>query len=377
MMWVVFAALTALAMAMVLHPLLSSRRSGTLAAPSETEFYREQLAEIERDAARGMLSQADAESARVEAARRLLHAAPDAAQTSASRPLKARLAAAAILLLVPLTAVGLYLRLGQPDLPDQPLAARVNDDTNVEAIVAKVERHLRDKPDDGRGHEVLAPVYMRLGRFDQAEKAFSETIRILGPTPARLIGLAEARATIAQGVITDKAREALEQAVKLDPRNPQAQFMLAVAAAQGHHLEKARALYEKIPAESPPDAPWRAVVQERLAAQAGEAAPAAPSPGAAAGTGPMPSGAAAEAVAALPPDEQKKQIRGMVEGLAARMAQNGQDVQGWLRLIRAWKMLGEADKARAALVEARKALAADAPALTQVEGLAKELGLGG
>lgn len=380
MMWVVFAALTALAMAMVLYPLLSTRRSGTWAAPSETEFYRQQLAEIERDAARGMLSQADAESARVEAARRLLHAAPDAAQTADSAPFRARLAAAAILLLVPLTAAGLYLKLGQPDLPDQPLAARANDDTNVEAIVAKVEKHLRDKPDDGRGHEVLAPVYMRLGRFEQAEKAFSEAVRLLGPTPQRLIGLAEARATIAQGVITDKAREALEQAVKLDPKNAQAQFMLAVAAEQDQQPEKARALYDKILAEAPAGAPWAAVVKERLAGLGGEtsaAAPATPQAGPSAGAMAMPSGPAAEAVAALPPDEQKKQIRGMVEGLAARMAQNGQDVQGWLRLIRAWKMLGETDKARAALTDARKALGADAPALSQVEGLAKELGLGG
>lgn len=369
MMWVVFAALTALAMALVLYPLLSPRRGGAPTGPGEAAFYRDQLAEIDRDAARGLLSQADAESARVEAARRLLRAEPEAGPAAPAAPRAARLAAAAVFLLVPLAAGGLYLRLGQPSMPDQPLAARVNDDTNVEAIVAKVEKHLREKPEDGRGYEVLAPVYMRLGRFEQAEKAYAEAVRLLGPTPARLIGLAEARATVAQGVITDKAREALEEAVKLDPKHPQAQFMLAVAAEQDQQPEKAKALYEKILAEAPPNAPWVAVVRERLAALGGEAPPPAASG--------APTGPAAEALAALPPAERQAQIRGMVDGLAQRLAQNGQDVQGWLRLIRSRVMLGEKDKAEAALGDARKALAADAAALGQIDGLAKELGLGG
>lgn len=370
MMWVVFAVLTALAMAIMLYPLVSPRRRESLSAPSETGFYREQLAEIERDVARGLLSQADAESARVEAARRLLRAAPDAADapTRSFTPRTARLAAAAIFLIVPLTAIGLYLKLGQPTLPDQPLAARANDDASVEAIVAKVERHLRDKPDDGRGYEVLGPVYLRMGRFEEAERAFSEAARLLGTNPARLIGMAEARTAKAQGVITASAREALEQAVKLDPKNPQAQFMLAVAAEQDQQPDKARALFEKMLAEAPPGAPWVSAVRERLTAIGG--APPAPAAGA-------PTGPAAEALAALPPAERQAQIRGMVEGLAARLAQNGQDVQGWLRLIRSWTMLGEKDKALAALAEARKALGADAGAVGQIETLAKDLGLQG
>lgn len=373
MMWVLFAALTAVALAMTLYPLVAPRRGEARPGPSETEFYRDQLAEIERDAARGLLSQEDAESARIEAARRLLRAAPaEAPPETARSPNVARLAAAAALVIIPLTAIGLYLRLGQPTLPDQPLAARVNDETNIEAVVAKVERHLREKPDDGRGYEVLAPVYLRLGRFEQAERAFSEAARLLGPSPARFIGMAEARAAKAQGVITDAAREALEQAVKLDPRSPQAQFMLAVAAEQDQQPDKARALYEKIISEAPPGAPWAAAVRERLAAVGGPAIDAPSSPPLSAPKGPD-----AEALAALPPAERQAQIRGMVEGLAARLAQNGQDVQGWLRLIRSWSMLGEKEKALAALADARKALGADAEAVGRIDALAKDLGLKG
>lgn len=411
MIWILFAILTALAMVAVLHPLLGRGKSDALAAPSEAAFYRDQLAEIDRDAARGLLSEADAESARVEAARRLLRAAPasDAAKAegaakadNANKPAAgksasaspgkappassrggARLAAAAVILvLVPLFTIGLYLRLGQPERADEPLAARRANANDIESLVAKVEQRLVEHPEDARGHEVLGPVYMRMGRFEKAEHAFSEAVRLLGPNPQRLLGLAEARLSVAQGVVTDKTREALEQALALDPKNARAQFLLGVAAEQDQKPEKAKALYEKIIAEAAPDAPYLPIVRERLASVGGEA-PAPSSPGAppmASGAPPMasgmPTGPAAEAIAALPPEQRQAQIRAMVEGLATRLSQNGQDVQGWLRLIRSWKMLGEQDKAVAALADARKALAGDAAALGQVESLAKELGVG-
>lgn len=374
-MWVVFAALTALVMAMVLFPLLRTRRGTTAAGPSESAFYRDQLAEIDRDVARGLLSEADAESARVEAARRLLRASPDGVEPVPASSGKARLAALVVLVLTPLCAAGLYLRYGRPELRDEPLAARLaNPGNDIEAIVAKVERRLAERPDEGRGYDVLAPVYMKLGRVEKAENAFSEAIRLMGPSPDRLVGLAEARLTKAQGVVSDKVREPLEQALALDPQNPRAQYLLAVAAEQDQKPEKARAIYEKILAEAPQGAPWIAIVTERLV-KVGGAPPAAPAvPPLASGA---PTGPAAEAIAALPPEQRQAQIRGMVENLAARLSQNGQDVQGWLRLLRSWTMLGEKDKAAAALAEARKALAADAPALAQIDGLAKELGLGG
>jgi cytochrome c-type biogenesis protein CcmH len=373
-MWVVFAALTALVMAMVLFPLLRTRRGTTAAGPSESAFYRDQLAEIDRDVGRGLLSQADAESARVEAARRLLRASPDGVEPAPASAGKARLAALVVVVLTPLCAAGLYLRYGRPQMPDEPLAARLaNPGNDIEAIVAKVERRLAERPDEGRGYDVLAPVYMKLGRIEKAENAFSEAIRLLGPSPDRLVGLAEARLTKAQGVVSDKVREPLEQALALDPQNPRAQYLLAVAAEQEQKPEKARAIYEKILAEAPQGAPWIGIVSERLAKVGG----APPSPGAPALAPGVPTGPAADAIAALPPEQRQAQIRGMVENLAARLSQNGQDVQGWLRLLRSWTMLGEKDKANAALAEARKALAADAPGLAQIDGLAKELGLGG
>jgi cytochrome c-type biogenesis protein CcmH len=373
MMWALFAVLTAVALGVVVHPLLRRDAGVETSAPRESEFYRRQLVEIERDRASGLLTETDAESARVEAARRLLQAkATPQAPTSGSRP---RWAVAGLFLVAaPFLALALYLRLGQPDLPDLPLAARAADPQDIEAIIAKVEKRLREVPDDGRGHDVLAPVYMRLGRMPEAERAFAAAIRLLGENPARLIGLAEAKISIAGGVVTAEARQALERASALDPTHPRALFLLGVAAEQDGAPDRARALFEKILANGPADAPWLPTVRQRLAGLSGTVAS---SPPMRAGQGAAPQGDAAAAIAALPPEQRQAQIRTMVEGLAARLSQNGQDVQGWLRLIRAWTVLGEKDKARGALAEARKALEADAPSRVQIDGLARELGLEG
>ena len=82
-------------------------------------------------------------------------------------------------------------------------------------------------------------------------------------------------------------------------------------------------------------------------------------------------------IAALPEADRMSAIRGMVEGLAARLAQNGQDIEGWLRLVRSYTVLHEPDKARAALLEAKRSLAGDPSAIARIEALARELGLEG
>ena len=72
-----------------------------------------------------------------------------------------------------------------------------------------------------------------------------------------------------------------------------------------------------------------------------------------------------------------KAIRAMVEGLAARLAQNGHDLEGWLRLVRSYTVLQEPEKARSALIDAKRNLAGDKDAIARLEALARELGLEG
>ena len=219
--------------------------------------------------------------------------------------------------------------------------------------MAGVEAHLRAKPDDGKGWAVLAPVYMRLGRYDEAANAYGQALRLAGEDSARRSAYGEALVAAAGGVVTDKARASFEKALAEEPGQAQARFYLALAAEQDGKKADALAAFEKLAADAPEGASWRGAVEERVAALKGGA----PAPGAA-------------------PDDQKAMIEGMVSRLADRLATKGGSAEEWARLIRAYTVLHQSDKAKAALADARRALAPDASSVAQLDALARDLGLG-
>ena len=334
-------------------------------AANEAEFYKAQLEEIRRDVDRGLLPQGEAESARAEAARRLIATASKPSETPPPAR-RTRLAAATLIAVgLPAVAFSLYSRLGQPMLPDEPLASRkVAPQTmtsDIGAAVAAVEARLIAKPDDGKGWAVIAPVYMRFERYGDAAHAYSEALRILGEDAPRRAAYGEALVAAAGGVVTHEARQAFDRAVADQPGQPQARYYLALAAEQDGKKADAIRDYESLLADSPPDALWRSAVNVRLAALKGEPAPTEPGAGSS---------------AAVIPDAQRPMIEGMVSKLATRLASNGGGVDEWSRLIRAYTVLHEGDKAKAALVSARKALAPDTNAVASLDALARNLGLG-
>jgi cytochrome c-type biogenesis protein CcmH len=360
MVWFVLAGMAACAVLAALWPLLrpSPAAKADLAA-NEAAFYKAQLEEIRRDVERGLLPQGEAESARAEAARRLIASASEPAQ--AQPPARRTRLAAAVLIAVGLPAIAfsLYGRLGQPMLPDEPLASRKvtpQTDGGIEAAVAAVEARLIAKPDDGKGWAVIAPVYMRLERYPDAAHAYAEALRLLGEEPLRRAAYGEALVAVAGGVVTDDARQAFERALAEQPGQPQARYYVALATEQDGKKADAIRAYQALLADSPPDAPWRSMVNAHLAALTGAPAP-------------------AEDASAIP-EAQRPMIEGMVSKLASRLASNGGGVDEWSRLIRAYTVLHEADKAKAALVDAHKALASDAGAMASLDALARNLGLG-
>ena len=144
-------------------------------------------------------------------------------RTPASRPraggARSRIAA---LVALPLGAAGLYLALGSPALPGQPLGGARVQDQSIESLVAQVEAHLRANPDDGRGWEVIAPVYLRLGRFDDAvQGAAQRACACAARPPSGEADLGEALVAAANGVVTAEAKAAFERAVALDARERQ------------------------------------------------------------------------------------------------------------------------------------------------------------
>jgi cytochrome c-type biogenesis protein CcmH len=202
---------------------------------------------------------------------------------------------------------------------------------------------------------VIAPVYMRFERYGDAAHAYSEALRLLGEDPLRRAAYGEALVAAAGGVVTDEARQAFDRAVTDQPGQPQARYYLALATEQDGKKADAIRDYQSLLADSPADAPWRSLVNARLAALKGEPAPA--------------------ANAAIP-EAQRPMIEGMVSKLATRLASSGGGVDEWSRLIRAYTVLHEGDKAKAALVDAHKALAANASAVASLDALARDLGLG-
>jgi cytochrome c-type biogenesis protein CcmH len=369
--------MTAAAIFAVLWPL--GRRTA-VPGGSDIAVYRDQLDEVARDRAAGLIGEVEAEAAKVEVSRRLLAAADAAdADTSASgSPLwRRRATALAGLLLLPIGAVTLYLALGSPQLPGQPLAERmsgVQQDRSIQNLVSRVEAHLERNPNDARGYEVVAPVYLRLGRFDDAVNARRKLLALSGETAERQADLGEALASAANGVITVEAKTAFERALTLDANDLKAKFFIGVAAEQDGDKPKAAAIWTAMLKGAPPDAPWAPLVRESLT-RVGAAPPAAVAPPIA--TAPGPSAADVAAAGNMSEKDRGDMIRGMVARLADKLKDDGSDLEGWQRLLRAYMVLGERDKALAAAGDARKALANDPDKLRQIGVLIKSMGLEG
>jgi cytochrome c-type biogenesis protein CcmH len=371
--WILCAVLTAAVIALVLRP----RRSGPEAAAQSAEagvaVYRDQLAEIARDQERGFLTSQEAEAARAEIARRLIRSAgaspvesrPKGTPDFADRLLTAVAAA------IPLLAVATYVLVGSPGLPGRPHADRAAlppQQASVDELVARVEARLRAEPEEGQGWDVIAPVYLRQQRFQDAAQAFARALRILGESPKRLAGLAESLVLVNNGIVVEEARLAYERLARLEPERPEPRFWLAVAKEQDGRLPEALADYDALLAAAPPDAVWRPTVKERRDLVSRRIA----------GGGEVrgPTAEQVQAAGRLSAGEQVQMISQMVAGLAARLKADGRDIEGWQRLVRAYTVLGETDKARGALADARRALAGDTGALATLESLAKSLGIG-
>ena len=366
MLWFIMALMTVAAIFAVLWPL--ARRT-PLRSGSDIAVYRDQLDEIERDRAAGLIGEREAEAARIEVSRRLLAAADTDAPAVPQDGMTGRRRAAALaaLILLPLGAASLYLSLGSPQFTNQPLQARRGlspEQSPIMELVARVEAHLEQNPEDARGWEVLGPVYMRLGRYDDAVRARKNVLRLLGPNAGREADLGEAIAGAQSGIVTAEAKAAFDRAVALDPSDIRARYFLGLAAEQDGRPKEAAEVWRTLLAEASTDAGWAGFVRESLARV---------DPAAAAVARPGPSADDVAAASEMSPEQRNSMVRGMVSRLAERLKQDGTDVEGWLRLLRAYMVLGDKEQARAAAGDARRALASDPEKLRRVDDLIKGL----
>ncbi len=403
MLWIIFGALAAIAILAILLPLL--QRTEAIAEPTaayDLRVYRDQLREVERDLERGIIEPADAERLRIEIGRKVLDA--DRALQNARQASKgpSPIWAALALILVGGLSFALYDRLGAPNLPDAPIAARLaaaedtyrNRPTQADAeakatpplavtpepeyleLIKRLREAVAQRPDDVAGLRLLAEHEGRLGNLDAAKAAQARVLELLGKDASAEDHVRMAALLIdrAGGFISSEGEAQLVQTLRLDPKNGQARYMAGLLQIQNGRPDRAFPIWATLLAEGPRDAPWyepiRRVIPD-LAWIAGEAnytpPDAAPLPG--------PDQAAVDAAGDMSSADRQQMIEGMVQNLESRLAQQGGSPEEWARLIGALGVLGRNDHARDIWQEARTRFA-DAPeALAAVDAAAKQAGL--
>ena len=381
--WLLAGGLTVVVLALLLAPLLRRPRKALARAEYDLAIYRDQMRELEEEIAQGLISEEAAERARNEIARRIL--AADEARRQAQSQLEGAgggtvIAAVVAALLVPAVALAVYMQKGQPGRPDMPLEKRLAEagrNNDLPALVRRAEQKLQREPNNLAGWLALAPAYEKLGQLDKALEAWRRAISLSKEPSADLYNAyGETLVRVSRGRVTKEAAKAFAQAQKLRPGDAMSRYYLAIADLQAGRKREALAALKKLLADLPPDVPARAAIARQVA-QLSKALGERPPARKAASTGPSAS-AVRERMQAMrnaSPEERMAMIRNMVEGLDARLKEHPDDLAGWLRLIRARKVLGEDDKAREALARARQALSGNAEALKKVESLAAQLGI--
>ncbi|MBC6405505.1 MAG: c-type cytochrome biogenesis protein CcmI [Rhodospirillales bacterium] len=274
MFYLLLAVLTALVVAVLLHPLLRRGKDEVAEERQDLAVYKAQLAEIERDLAAGTLLPAEAGTSRLEVQRRILAADADRRSAVANGAPAKRLALA-VLLLLPLAGFGLYSLLGAPDQPAQPHADRedVAMQRALQERATALRAQLAELPDDPEGWQQLAMMRSMLGQFGAAAAAYKQAIALGGEGAALHAALAEALILQARGEVTEEARKALGTALDLNANERLALYYLGHALEQDRHRDLALQLWQDLAASFPEDSKWQRRLKrdiERVGAASGQ-----------------------------------------------------------------------------------------------------------
>lgn len=362
--WIFAAVLTAAVLLLIVPPLLRSAGSAPDREDFDREVYRDQLDELERDRARGLINEAQAEAAKAEIGRRMLATVEkgDAETAAPTTTRSARVLAMLLALVLPVGALAVYGTYGSPDLPAQPLASRNLEQERggppktVLAAMDKLKAQLAENPGDLQGWLILGQAYAKMGRNADAADALRHAVA-LNKDDVELQGLfGETLVSANDGMVPEEAALAFDAVLAKEPKDPRARFFAALARFQAGDQKGALERWSTLLAESPADAPWVPVLRDQIreAAVALNLDPATvtpqPLPAASKDAGPV----AGQAGQGQNGQGQYEMIRGMVSSLAAKLDANPSDVDGWLKLARSYGVLGEPAQALDAARKARE-----------------------
>lgn len=378
MIWLWFFALSCIGVAVALSPLWFQRRTlGYL--ESAMAIYEDQLSEVARDKARGLISGEEAKAAEAEIKRRMLSAGKSA-QRSSDLPQDGKALILVSVAIMVLGGFGLYSFVGQPQLPSLPFAERAEERAD-DAELTRLTTQLRDRlladqnGGEAEGWMLLGQTYMRMGRYRDAVAAFATVAVRDASVAATHSQLAEAIIASENGIVTPAASTAIARTLELDPRNPAGSFYRSVELEQQGDLSSARSVLIARLRIAQTAQPWMLSFVDRanMLADALDAQPVALEDFVSVQRGPTAEDV--EAAQALSPEEQAAFIASMVEGLAARLEDNPDDLEGWIQLARAYLVLGRREDARTAFMRAQtltEALPMDDPRRNIInQGLAR------
>lgn len=401
MFWIVTVALCAVVITLMARAVLHARTSGASEAEYDLQIYRDQLAEVDRDLARKVITDEEADQIRTEVSRRILDA--DRKREADTAPQAAGRATGPLLALLAVLTIGIsywtYISLGAPGYGDLPHQARLEaaetiranrpSQADAEAQAAEARSELPDlptgpndpdylelvdrlreavaaRPGEVRGLRLLASTEATLGNYAAAHDAQQKLVDALGADAQAedFANLADMLILAAGGYVSPRAEQALAQALRLDPENGAARYYSGLLYAQTGRQDLTFRLWERLLAESPADAVWVPPIRDQIEEMAMRAGVNYELPPEAAPSGPS----AADIANAqdMSPEDRQAMIQGMVQGLSDRLATQGGTAQEWGQLIRALGALGNSDGAKAVYAQAQIVFQEDRSALSTI-----------
>ncbi|MCK0137922.1 c-type cytochrome biogenesis protein CcmI [Aliiroseovarius sp. F47248L] len=364
MLWIIFASLALLAAICLLLPLRSLRSDISGRTEGSVSILSDQLHEVRADAERGLITKEEARAALIEIKRRILSLERKSQHAEPARSARSSgIVVWATALMVPLAAGALYMQLGSPDLPSLAFAEREaeqNQQVEITGLTERLLARLQSDPGGGptEGWMLLGQTYMRMGRYRDAVSAMENVTERPDATSAILSQYAEAMIAVDDGIVTPAARKAIAAARDMDPSNPAATYYEAIALNQAGDSEAAHDLLTGRLGTATGPAPWMEAfiaqanrIGETLGRDLVSLATFAPTVNR---DTPGPTAADLAASADMSEQDRSTFVRSMVTRLAERLQDEPNDLDGWMRLGNAYRVLGEMEKARAAYAAAER-----------------------